>query len=343
MPMKVISLTTVLCLILFVFPLYAQLSYQFNSELGYYNSTSSILQSESGLLTRLEGKLSYLYETDNSSVSFNLKTRPEFFGIKKQFTSLKFKADGEYSRHEETFDWNINLARQLNGITNEDVHIKYDIFTLQGNITLYLLPGFPITSTVGYSYQDVNAGIEQNLDLFYFEAKVNQIFSPYFRTGYGLYLEKFFIENRMDNNVQIGARINSGCRIGPEVELNYIKNLLINLQYRFLFHVSDATTFPSYEQCIKLVAGKIIVPDVSAFILINFYFRQYRYPSSPVDQLPILYTPINQENYINIKTTYDLSESLNIYLKGGYFRENIVFNGSSIEGWNFVFGIELSN
>ena len=343
MPMRRVSLSTAFYFFLFISSASAQLSYQLNSELGFYNSSTDVLREEKGLLARFEGKLSYLYETENTSVSFHVKARPEFYGFNKQLTSFKFKGGGEYSRREETFDWGINLSRQLNRITNNNIHINYDIFSLQGNTTLFSIQDFPISSVIGYAYQNVNSGGEQNLDLIFCEAKVNQIISPYFRMGYGLYGEKFSIENKPGNNYQIGTRNNSGYRIGPEVELNYLKEFIINFQYRFLFHASDVTLFPSYEQWIKLVAGKILLPEVSVFILINFYLREYKNASSTGDQLSILYTPINQENFINFKTTYDLTDALSLYLKGGYFRENLIYNNYSFEGWNFVLGIELSN
>jgi len=339
---KAISLTTALYLFLFVSSSSAQLSYQLNPEFGIYNSSSSFLQKESGLLIRIEGKLSYLYETENSSASLNVKARPELFGINKLLTSFKFKVGGEYERHEETFDWGLNLTRQLNEITNNNVHINYDIFSLQGHATFSPFEDFPITSIIGYAYQDVSSGSQQNLDLLFLDAKANHIFSPYSGLGYGLYFEKFSIETKQDNNYQNKIGRNSGYRIGPEIEFNLVKEFLINLQYSFLFHESDVTSFPSYEQCIKLVAGKILFQDVSAFILINFYLREYKDASSSADKLSILYTPINQENFINLKTTYDLSETLNVYLKGGYFKENLIYNNYTFEGWNFVVGIEIS-
>jgi hypothetical protein len=342
-PMRIFLVVTIALFFLFATNLYAQLSYQFNSELGYYNSTSSVLREEEGLLTRLEGKLSYLYENDNSSASFNVKARPEFFGLNKQLTSFKFKGGGEYSRREDAFDWSINFSRQLNTLVNSSLHLNYDIFSLQGNATLFSIDDFPISSAIGYAYQNVNSGSEQNLDLIFFEAKINQIIDSYIRTGYGIYAEKFKIENDPGNNYQTGTGSNSGYRFGPEVELNYLKDFLINFQYRFLFHASDVTSFPSYEQWIKLVAGKIMMENISAFLLINIYLRKYKNVSSNSDQLSILYTPINQENYINFKATYDFSESFNLYFKGGYFKENLIYNNYSFEGWDFVIGIELSN
>ena len=339
---KAISLTTALYLFLFISSESAQISYQLNPEFGFYNSSSSFLQNESGLLTRIEGKLSYLYEADNYSASLNFKARPELFGLNRQLTSFKFKAGGEYERHEESFDWGLNLSRQLNEITNNDVHINYDIFSLQGNLSFSPVEDFPISSVIGYAYQNVSSGSEQNLDLVFCEAKANHTINPYLGLGYGLYYEKFKIENKQGNKYQPQTNSNSGYRIGPEVEFNFVKEFLINLQYRFLFHASDVTAFPSYEQWIKLVAGKILFQNVSAFILINFYLREYKTSSSSADKLSILYTPINQENFINFKTSYDLSETLNLYLKCGYFKENLIYNNYTFEGWNFVFGIELS-
>ena len=196
MPMKALLFSSVFYLFSFLTVTRAQLNYKLNSELGYYKSSSSVIQNDNGLLTRLEGKLSYLYETENSSASFNLKARPEFYGLNNHFSSLKFKAGGEYSSREENYEWSINLARQLNKITNTATDINYDIFSLQGNATFYQIEDFPVSTSFGYAYQNVNSGNEQNLDLLFCEAKLNHIFDSYLRTGYGFYAEKFLIENQ---------------------------------------------------------------------------------------------------------------------------------------------------
>ena len=338
-----ILLAAVFYLLLFSPFISAQFSYQVNAELGFYNSKSKFLYEENDLLARLEGKIAYIYEKDNTAASFQLKVRPEFYGFKKQLASFKFRGSGEYSRREDNFDWSINLSRQLNRIINDRTIINYDVFFLQGNVTLFSIPDLPISTNVGYAYQNVSSNAEQNLDLIFGEAKVNQVFSSYFRTGYGLYAEKFAIENKYSSGYQNINGSNSGYRVGPEVELYYLKDFIINCQYRFLFHASDATKFPSYEQWIKLVAGKILFPGVSAFILVNLYIRKFNAAETTNNRLSILYTPINQENYISFKTAYDLTDSINLYLKGGYFRENLIYNDYTFEGWNLVLAIELSN
>lgn len=272
-----------------------------------------------------------------------MRIKPEFYRNDKKVNSLKFKAAGSYLRKEENFNWAININRQYNTFSGTSLDIDFDIFSITANSTFFFLEGFPFSANLGYAYQSANTADQQKMDLSFAELKLNQIFSSYFRTGYGFYVEKFLVNGRLSGVDYNYPKENSGYRIGPELEIFHLKNFIINLQYRFLLHYSDVTKPGSYEHWIRVVAGKILTENFSAFLLVDYYSRNFKAETSLNDKLFILYSPLDQENHISFKAGYDISDNLNLYIKTGYFSQNLVYNEYSLKGWNILLGAEFGN
>ena len=321
----------------------AQLSWKVNAEAGYYNSSSNSILNTGDFLTRFEGKLGYQHQYKRNSASVQFKFRPEIYGFEKQMTSLKFKGIGSYSQNLDDLNWGINLTRQIHKFTFPNLDFTYDILILRGDLTLFTIHDFPISVNLGYAYQNFSSAADQNLDLLFAEVKLTPLLNQYFKIGYGFYAEKFLIENQLSFYEGQNSQANSGLRIGPAVDLNYLKDFIFNVQYRILLHNSDLTGYPSYEQWIRLVAGKIFFQRFSAFLLVDYYSRKFRFNNESDDKNLLVYTPLNLENHFHIKAAYDLKKTMEIYLKGGYFQENLIFNNLSFNGWNLILGMELRN
>lgn len=320
----------------------AQINFRGNLESGFYKSKGDFLSNERDLLFALEGKIGYKFHKENTDASFDLKTRPEWFGLNKKLFSFKFRGSGDFLQREENFDWGVGVTRHLNRISGSSLDVDYDIFSIQGNATFYWFDSAPISTVIGYAYQNVGSTIRQDHDIVFAEAKIHHIYNSYFRTGYGLYLEKFTIEGETIENNTKRNESNTGLRLGPEVDIYYLKDFVVNGQYRLLFHFSDFSKSASYEHWVRLVAGKLIFPGFSAFLLVDYYWRKIK-DSTDSGLINILYSPFNIENNISLKVGYELSDNYELYLKGGYFRNDLVYNNYAFEGWNFLIGIELSN
>lgn len=332
-------------ILVFFFLLSAKLSAQIdlkgNIESGFYKSMGDFLSDESDKFFAIEGKLGYNFKKENTEAVFELKARPEWFGLDNKLFSFKFRASGDLTRHEENFDWGVGVTRRLNHISGGNVDIDYDIFSVQANSIFYWFENMPLSFVFGYAYQNLASSVQQNHDIIFTEGKIHHIFSSAFRTGYGLYLEKFLIEGEVIENNAKRNESNEGLRLGPELEIYYLKDFVINGQYRLLFHLSGNSK-SSYEHWIRLVAGKILFHRFSAFLLMDYYWRNINYPMDS-GKIDILYSPFNVENNISLKISYELSGNLELYLKGGYFRNDLVYNNYMFEGWNFLLGLELSN
>ncbi|MEW6702239.1 MAG: hypothetical protein AB1298_05925 [Bacteroidota bacterium] len=318
----------------------AQFTIRGNLESGFYRSIENFLSNENDLLFALEGKLGYKFKEENTEASFELKTRQEWFGLNKELFSFKFRGSGDLVRREENFDWGIGITRHLNRISGRSIDIDYDIFSIQGNATFYWFENAPVSVVLGYAYQNIASSIQQNHDIVFLEGKVHDVFSSFFKTGYGLYIEKFLIEGETIVNYNKRKESNGGVRIGPKLEIHYLKDFVVNGQYRFLFHFSDKAKPISYEHWVRLVAGKFLFSGFSTFLLIDYFWRNIK-AGNDSKTINILYSPFNLENNISLKIGYELTGSLELYLKSGYFRNNLVYNNYTFAGWNFLFGIEF--
>ncbi len=193
----------------------------------------------------------------------------------------------------------------------------------------------------GYAYRNINTSILTNLDLYYVEGNTIHFFNPYLKAGAGMYIEKFSHSYKYNFFFQNENNINTGWRAGPQIHMNYLKKIIFTFEYQFLVHESKITTYPSYEQWFRLLAGKTLYPGWSAFILVEYYKRHFEYPES--ENIDFLYIPINTENRYFFKLAYDLNKNMEVYVKSGYFDKQLFYMGNTLSGWHGLFGIELHN
>jgi len=334
-------LETFLIAFISVFVIYPQISWGIKTEAGYNFASGSGILDSSDFVLGLDGEVGYLFEQESRKASLILKARPELYGFNNDLFSARLRAKGNFYQEEENFNWGINLTGQRNIFNGRNLDLAYDIFILNAEASCFFIDGVPFTLNFGYAYQNAENQFEQNLDLFFFDTK---FFSQldFLRIGYGIYVERFNLlyEERQKTTFK---NSNSGWRVGPQISLNYLRDWIFSAEYRFLVHYSQVTENPSYDQWIRLLAGKIFLNDFSAFILADFYLRDYKLKRNSSDILPVLYTPIDQENNLYFKVGYDISDVFAVYIRSGYFKENLFLNDFSFSGWNILLGVELSN
>jgi hypothetical protein len=321
---------------------YPQIDWRINSEIGLFRSSGYGILKEENLLARLDGFVKYKYEEDKRSAFVSLRIRPEFYSFDNTFNFIKMKAEGYYNQVEENFNWGINLTRQRNFFNDALFDLTYDVFTLVGDASWFFLGNMPLNTSGGYAYQIIKGEEEYNLDLLFLDTRIFNSLSSNLKLGYGFYIERFFIENETFHQNTLTRNNNDGFRIGPQASLNYIKNFILNVDYRLLIHESAFTEYFSYEHWIRVVAGKIFFTDWSAFLLIDYNSFFFQKRENYIEGVSPLYTPLNLENRIYLKIAYELSDNFELYTRGGYFKDNLYEDKFSLEGWNAMIGIELS-
>ena len=317
---------------------FAQLSVRLNAEGGYYQSNSKSI-AESGqkdATARLDGEIGYKYRSDNNILSVKLRARPEIYGLKNNLKILKLRAAANYYAGNDDLTWGINLTGQKNNYSGGNVNLNFQDLIFMFESLTRIDNNFSLRSNLGYGYQRVSNDINQKMNLVFLDAEIVQRVFPNTKLGYGIYSERFFL----NNNYRIEDTNNKGWRLGPHISFDYLKYFIVNFDYRYLFHISDVTQSPSYEHWIRLVAGKLIAENWSVFVLTDYYFRKYTIKKYLENPYLYLYTPINEDNRIYLKLAYSISEIMETYFKIGYFRENL-YNNYSFAGWNFLVGFEF--
>ncbi len=321
---------------------HAQFIYKINGETGFYKSSGYGINDAGNLLASVEGLAGYKFQQDNRSASIQMRMRPELYDAVDKLSSLKFKVSADYYQREEKFNWGINVARQLFKFTDENLSISYDQFLLNADLSGFFLNNTPVSLNFGYAFQKLSSNGKQQLDMLFADSQLFEDLNNYLRIGYGLYIERFSLQNEMINP-DLKIKENKGWRYGPLVSINYLKSFLLNFEYRFLFHDSQFTRYPSIEQWIRLIGGKIIYKRWSVFLLVNYYFRNFRQIADTAGIDEILYTPTNFENRVYAKFGFDVNDKFEIYLKPGYFMENLFSDKYSFEGWDVLIGFEVGN
>ncbi len=324
----------------------AQFKVKANAETGYYTASGKSVINRNDFQNCIDSQLSYAFKSENRSAELKLRVRPEFYCINNPLKTIKFGADGSYNQKEKMFNWGFELNRQLYNFNGQDMDLAYDSFTILADGSLFLLENFPISALTGYGYQKINNSVTQDLEYYLLDLSSSLPLSTYTKFGYGIYLENFSITD--DFSITPGVQSNyldenKGWRFGPQVGFYYLKDAVLDVDYRFMVHNSLLTDNFSYEQWVRLVAGKLITSRWSAFLLADFYFRNFQLKTNGQNNLSLLYNSLNIDNRIYIKTGYELSDHFEIYLRTGYFKENLVTNKFSYSGWNTLLGVEVGN
>jgi hypothetical protein len=318
----------------------AQLTWILNAETGYYKTSGNAFLNRDDFLARIDGSLKYLYEQSGTNASVLLKARPEIYGFNNNFRSIKLKEAFNFYRIENDFNWGIFTSIYQHYYKGNDLNFSQNIFSLQGDAVFFRSSNVPINLSLGYTYLDTQINGNKNLDLVFLELGTEKYLNNYFRIGYGGYIEKFSVQNKFSTNYSNLSFENNGLRFGPLINLKYVKDFIINAEYKFLLHNSDQTSYPSYEQIIKLLAGKIFFTDFSGFILADFYFKRFSLKENNSDIL--LYIPVNQENKYYIKLAYEIFATSELFVKYGYSKEILDVSAYQFAGWSFTIGFEIS-
>jgi len=329
--MKSVVLLSISWFLLVANTLFSQLSYKINLESGvFFNSLESNF-SENTNVYRLQGNLRYKTKFQNSTSSFSLKIKPEIFG--DDYHSIKYAAQGDYQYNATNVLWKSLISyRNFNYIFSES-STNFSSFNFIVGSEFDLLNNHPIQLYLGYAYQNIDFAGKRTSDYFYLDSKLKNSVTNQLSYQYGFFIENFISEN---NTIK-----ENGWYYGPQVSLSYLKQFLLNLEYKILLISSTNLTFPSLEHRIKTIGGIRLNQKLSFFLLADLYIRDTHIKNSKSEKKVLL--PTKNENHISTKINYKFLNNLSIYLKAGYFREELLSDNSKIDGLNVIVGIELKN
>jgi len=320
--------------------LFAQIFWIGSGETGYYNSSGNFLQSEEEILTRLNLKAGYNYKTNKNVGRINFQLRPEIYGFENKLQTTKIGLDGFYSHLEKEFDWNVRVVANQYFFSGNIADFSYDSFLLTGQILWHIKPKITIDTKAGFTYRNFNQREATSLDILFTEIDFVYSYNSFIKLTGGLYLEKFELNKNIDSFFDSANTSNQGSRIGPIIRLNHTRYFVFSVDYQFLIHDSEYTSYPSYDQWLRIIAGKNIIKNLTAFILVDYYKRNLEHKKDE-DITDVLYSPVHTENRIYFKVSHTVKTNQKIYLKVGYFDENLFYRDYSLSGWKSLIGYEI--
>ncbi len=329
----------IVCLSSLIKSAFGEMKWRITGEFGTYKAESSSYDSNLNFLSRLGGYLKYQDSKNHSAWLVSLHLKPEYYGSNNLNSIAKLLAKGQYLKKYIDWNWGINFDSRKYFYSLENENITLDIFRLQGMLSMILKRSGILTFQPGYYYRDFVDTYDQKLDAVTTKVEIIKIFSQYFNIGAGFYTEKFtVVENSRSTIASINIQ-NNGWRFGPNLSIHYQKKLMFSLRYLFLFHHSKVTTGSAHEQYLRLLLGKIILKNWTAFFLIDYYWSYFSFHD---DLDPsIYYIPFDNESRVDFKLERLVTKHLILYLKVGYFRDNLMLKNLSAKGWHTLLGFEV--
>ncbi len=321
---------------------FAQFTFNANSELGYYRNTGSGIFGKNDIVSRLDLKGKYEYEVDENYFAASASVRPELYGLKDNLKGIKIIGNGSFYDNSGPIIWGINFSEQKNIFRSSELNINTDFIFLTSDFFFNAVDNLPLHLMAGYAYQSYNYSGRKNFDILFLDSRYEDILFDDINFFSGLYLERFLISNKSNSAFINLQDKNIGWRIGPQVGINYLQSILLRIEYRILFHFSDITKSPSYEQNYKVLAGANLSESLSVFLLLDLYLKNFILSENFTQVREIIYSPMNSENRFYVKLLYDLNENLGVYTRYGYGKEIIDYFDTYLEGWNLVAGLELN-
>jgi hypothetical protein len=322
--------------------IYSQLSFNANSEFGYYKNTGNGIFKKNDLVTRINIKGKYEYEIEENYFAASLGIKPELYGVKNNLSGIKIDGKGSYYNNSEMTNWGVNFSIQKNILNSSELDINTDLIFITSDFYFGADEKFPFHLTAGYAYQSYDYSSRKNFDIIFLDSRYEDLLVEDINFFSGLYLERFLISNKTNYFAANLLDKNKGWRIGPQIGINYLQSFLVRCEYRILCHSSDITKATSYEQNYKLLTGVNLSEDFSLFILLDFYLKNLKLTKDFARVREIIYSPMNSENRFYVKLLYDLSENFGTYARYGYGKEILDYYDSYLEGWNLVLGLEIN-
>ncbi|KAA3606985.1 MAG: hypothetical protein DWQ06_00250 [Calditrichaeota bacterium] len=310
---------------------FAKVIFELENEIGFFNTSAS--ESLNGSLI-FDGKIKLNQKFRNNDFSLQANLKPEFYS---SFKTLKFNTKGSFSQNfkKSAFISSINFRKNFYFLENSN--FNYDIFKISLEGSHLLDHKNLILGSLNFYYRDFRNGARNNFDVISSEVNLVKPISRYKKYKIGFYSENFSIKTK--KSYQTGK--NEGFRLGTQFGFDYKKKFVLNFNYRILWHSDKLNGLKSYENWIRVLFAKVIFKKVTLLVLADFYLRNF--DTQEGANLNLLYTSIDTENRVHLKIEKMITKGLDFYMKTGYQKEELVYNNSSLSGWNANIGVEIKH
>jgi len=334
-------LLSIIIPLLFIMELYSNPRWRISAESGFYQRNQLENKKSVHFVSRLNGYLKFQNRSGSNLWWLSLRLKPEFYQDVSSYMAIKMITKGQYLYHKSRIGigMGLDIRRYLYLNTPEDISL--DLFELSGIFSCQLAKQYQLVCYPAYYYQDISNYPKQNLDALKTKIYLSRAYHNQLNMGAGIYLEHFSVMNRAFTITQLKPETNKGYRYGPEVYLELNRILYFSARYSFLWHQSEITRDPSFEQYIRILFGKTILSNLTILCLVDYYWNDLTLKDE--EEIPALYVPFDTENRIDLKIERPFKEHLVYYIRGGYFKEDFTIRNFTAQGWQFLLGFEYTH
>lgn len=317
---------------------YSQIFWKIAADAGIYESIDNE-DSESSPEASFDGTVGFRFKDSSGSGLMKLRVNPEILGLTERISSLRIKGDGNFLHKMNNFDLGLTISGNKYSVSKSGAEFNYNYYLISVDFIKSLSRTQTIISRIGYSGIDAKNGRAQSGDNQFISVRASDISIPRINFSYGIYLEKFHLEE----NIQflVSDKLLNGTKAGLELSASYLGSVYAKADYRFLLLNTKITQFKSTENYLRLAAGKNLTTNLTAMVLVDAYFQNLKYKQNISNENKII-LPGSFENRIFGKLNFALKKDLDFYIKTGYSK--LIYNSTSskIEGWNISVGVEIT-
>jgi hypothetical protein len=314
----------------------AQINFRLTGETGLYED--KILR-KSDIFLRLEGQTLFKYQIKDIAASLQVRAIPSYYNADSDIQSLKLFSRAMIDFTKPSYALSFEGIKRVYHFTGYFDYIRGDLQLLQIKIIAAKNRMFSLALSSGLGQEDIFTIRHYLRDMWFAELKLIHSLFKSFKINYGFYYENFLLHH--DGNYDMEQNANKGMRFGPEIRFSYFSQFWITLEYRYLRHTSDLVGHNSYEGNLRVFLGKAVNSYLTILLLVDYYQRRFVLEQPNISDINLLYSPMDMENRIYVKTVFTISDNSEFYIRFGYGKESFRQQLFHLEGWRTVVGISF--
>lgn len=311
-------------------------SWRLSGESGIYQD--KVLQ-RNDLFLRLDGQARFKYRLDNFTASIQTRAIPSFYNSKPDIRSLKLIVYGLVEYTKPSYDISLEGNNRTYHFQNSVDDIRGDLRLIQVSLNKLFNRSIVLGGVAGAGEENIATNNHYTRELWFTELRTVFHLLKSLKMNSGFYYEDFLLHR--DEMYIFKTLSNRGQRFGPLLQLSLLTNIWIRLEYRYLIHNSDLVTSNSFENNFRFFIGKTIERHLTFLLLADYNARRFNVAQKVIPDINLIYSPLEMENRIYLKTVFSVNEKWDLYLRLGYGQESFQQRYFIIEGWQTVAGISI--
>jgi len=288
------------------------------------------------LFGRMTARVRYRNSFNDNFVNMKARLSPEVYGSDISRSAIKFSADLQAGRQQLEYSWQVQMMTsrfQYNSPESESS--KLSTFVLGSSYTRIYSSRWQGRISADYLYRDSGNYPHINLDAFRILAGPVWIFTASTLAVSEIHAESYHVSQ---HNIPDEAHKNSGWRGGVRLSLQHRAASIFNASLQGIMQTSQKVDETTPEIRFDVLWGRYLSNEWSVFVLINYQWRNDHNGSTPAF---LQYTPIEFENWIYAKLVYDMNSGSELFLRCGYFQDDLQDSSQKFSGWQASFGIDI--